>query len=155
MLILAATWRHEQPPTADDALLADPLLARYVRGWGRPDDVGVIAEGDDGQAVGAVWYRCFSADEPAFGFVYPTTPELSIAVEPGERGAGIGGALLGRIIDEARLRGVHQLSLSVEPDNSARRLYTRFGFVPTSDPRATGEQDADGSVTMVLSLGDG
>jgi len=154
MLTLAATWRDAHPRVANETLLADQLLARYVVGWPRPGDVGVVAEGDEGRAVGAVWYRTFSADEPGFGFVSPMTPELSVAVEPDARGAGIGGALLERIIDEARVRGVHQLSLSVEPDNPAIRLYERRGFTPVSATGSSEAAEAGESVTMGLSLVD-
>ncbi len=146
MLALAATWRESATPVATTAVLADPLLARYVSGWQRPDDAGVIAEDANGGAVGAAWYRYFSVDEPGFGFVAPTTPEVSIAVVPGLRGAGIGESLLRGLITVAQTSGVRQLSLSVEQDNPARRLYDRMGFISVGS--------GEGAVTMVLALAD-
>jgi ribosomal protein S18 acetylase RimI-like enzyme len=44
------------------------------------------------------------------------------------RGRGIGGALLTALCDAARREGAPALSLSVELDNPARRLYERLGF---------------------------
>jgi ribosomal protein S18 acetylase RimI-like enzyme len=146
MLALAATWRESATPVATAAVLADPLLARYVTGWQRHDDAGVIAEDATGGAVGAAWYRYFSVDEPGFGFVAPTTPEVSIAVVPGLRGVGIGESLLQGLITVAQTSGVRQLSLSVEHDNPARRLYDRMGF--------TAVGSGEGAVTMVLALAD-
>jgi len=143
-LALAATWRVGTPPVPASELVADPLLARYVTAWPRPGDAGVIAEDDNGGAVGAAWYRSFTVDEPGFGFVAPTTPEVSIAVVPGRRGLGIGERLLQGLIDMAQARGVRQLSLSVERDNPARCLYARMGFTPVAGGEAT--------LTMVLGL---
>jgi ribosomal protein S18 acetylase RimI-like enzyme len=144
MLVLAATWRAEAAPFPAREVLTDPLVARYVTHWPRSDDTGVIAEGASGRPVGAAWYRYFGVDEPGFGFVAPTTPELSIAVVPDLRGVGIGESLLQGLINVARSRGVRQLSLSVEPDNPAKRLYARMGFTPVGG--------GEGAVTMVLGL---
>ena len=54
-----------------------------------------------------------------------TIPELTIAVRPGERGRGIGSALLTALLDEARARELPALSLSVSERNPALRLYER------------------------------
>ena len=53
--------------------------------------------------------------------------------------------LLRALIDEARRSGLAALSLSVERENAAVRLYERLGFV-TIGPTA-------GSLAMVLKLG--
>jgi ribosomal protein S18 acetylase RimI-like enzyme len=56
------------------------------------------------------------------------TPEITIAVREDRRGRGIGGALLDELITQAGERRVPALSLSVEPDNPALRLYERASF---------------------------
>jgi ribosomal protein S18 acetylase RimI-like enzyme len=43
-----------------------------------------------------VWSRCFTRDEPGYGFIDESIPELSIAVATDARGRGIGTALLMR-----------------------------------------------------------
>jgi GNAT superfamily N-acetyltransferase len=121
MLRHAYYWRWGSPE--DD----DVPAARYVEGWGRPGDAAVIAL-DEGFPVGAAWYRIFRRGAPGYGFVDESTPELSIAVVPSRRGRGIGDELLHALIDRARLEGYTTLSLSVEPDNPALKLYQRFGF---------------------------
>jgi ribosomal protein S18 acetylase RimI-like enzyme len=100
---------------------------RYVNAWGRPGDAGVVAL-DEGFPVGAAWYRLFRADEPGYGFVDESTPELAVAVVPSRRGRGFGEELLVALVALARADGHHALSLAVEHDNPALRLYERFGF---------------------------
>ncbi len=118
MLRHALYWRDRVPGS---------LTSRYVRGWGRPEDTAVIAL-EGGFAVGAAWYRLFSAEEPGYGFVDESTPELAIAVVPSKRGHGIGEKLLTSLMDRARAAGYESLSLSVEPENPSRKLYERHGF---------------------------
>jgi ribosomal protein S18 acetylase RimI-like enzyme len=55
---------------------------------------------------------------------------IDIALLPEHRGAGIGSALLAELIAEAR-RAQKPLSIHVERDNPAQRLYRRLGFAPT------------------------
>lgn len=100
-----------------------PALARYVAGWGRPGDAGVLCA-DATHVLGAAWCRRFPANEPGYGFVDAATPELAVAVRPEHRGRGIGTALLERLIAAAG----PALSLSVDRDNPAARLYARMGF---------------------------
>jgi ribosomal protein S18 acetylase RimI-like enzyme len=114
-------WRWGAPETADVP------AARYVEGWGRPGDRGLIAL-DEGFPVGAAWYRLFTAERPGYGFLDAETPELTIAVVPSRRGRGLGEGLLSALLEHARADGFASISLSVEKDNPALHLYERFGF---------------------------
>jgi GNAT superfamily N-acetyltransferase len=127
-----------------DAALAMPHVRRYLTGWGRPGDAGVVAVSEDGQRLGAAWYRLFPVDEPGWGFVAAEVPELSIGVAGAARGTGVGGALLAALLELAWEQGHRALSLSVDRQNPARRLYERVGFrdAGISDP-------TDTSVTMI------
>ncbi len=134
----------EPRPTAAQTV-ADPRAGRYLREWGRPGDVAVIAEDDAGNGLGAAWYRRLPANQPGYGFVADDVPEIAIAVAPDQRGQGVGGELLAWLIETARASGERALSLSVSAQNPvARRLYERAGFV-----RAGGTDDHP---TMVLIL---
>jgi len=126
MLVAAAFWRPGAAVGSVQAVLERPELADYVLGWPRSGDLGVVAE--DGGPVGAAWLRFFPEDRPSYGFVDAATPELSIGVLPAQRGRGVGTSLLAALIKSARELGRPALSLSVEADNPARRLYERFGF---------------------------
>ena len=140
MLHHAYYWREGAPQ--------DPMegsVQRYVMSWGRPGDAAVIAYDDAGN-VGAAWYRLFKEREPGYGFVDEQTPELSIAVVPSRRGKGFGEELLAGLLAQAKRDGFEQISLSVEPDNPALRLYERHGF------RKVGE--AGGSWIMLARLND-
>jgi hypothetical protein len=44
MLVEAASWRSDRRKLKVSDAVADPSLARYVHGWGRRGDRGVIAE---------------------------------------------------------------------------------------------------------------
>jgi GNAT superfamily N-acetyltransferase len=138
----AASWRPGPRPPAE-AVLADPNVAHYVEGWGRRGDLGLIAE-DEEAPRGATWLRLFDESDPGFGFVAADVPELAIAVVAESRGRGVGTALLEAVPALARAAGHRAVSLSVESDNPALRLYERVGF------RRVGE--AGGAWTMLLEL---
>ena len=116
----------EPPPPRE--IVREPSISRYVSGWGRAGDEGVVAmDSETGVQAGAAWFRLFTTEEPGFGFVNPATPEISIAVAAGHRGRGLGTAMLNRLIAGAGGR-YGALSLSCDPANPAWRLYRRLGF---------------------------
>lgn len=125
----------------DDAELDRPPLMGYHVDFGRRHgDLGLVAlEGD--RPIGACWCRLFTADEPGFGWVADTIPELTVAVVADHRGRGLGTRLIEAVLRSARERDVELVSLSVDPDNPAVRLYERLGF------EHVGWQDT--SMTMV------
>jgi GNAT superfamily N-acetyltransferase len=129
MLYEAACWRPGGPKPPREEIFSGPELAHYVDGWGRPGDAAVIAlDPHDGAKVGAAWYRLMPPEDPGYGFVDAVTPEISIAVVPDRRGTGVGEALLGALMETARSEGFGALSLSVEEDNRAIKLYKRASF---------------------------
>jgi GNAT superfamily N-acetyltransferase len=139
----AAYWRGDDGLAVADAL-ATPHLRVYIEGWGRPGDVAVGARDSLGIVGGAAWFRLFTQADHGYGFVRDGVPEVGIGVQPGWRRRGVGRSLLLRLHTEARALGITQLSLSVEPDNPALRLYESLGYVCSSD--------AGGAATMVLDL---
>ncbi|NKY88463.1 GNAT family N-acetyltransferase [Nocardia veterana] len=124
-MLFEAAHAAEQNMTTPDELRALPELARYVEGWGRNGDLGIVG-GPDGGA-GAAWLRLFPADNPGYGYLDDAVPELAIGVAPRLRGTGLGTALLRRLLTEARER-YDAVSLSVRQSNPALRLYERLGF---------------------------
>jgi ribosomal protein S18 acetylase RimI-like enzyme len=132
MMYEAAAWNPDWPHEEVIEALSNPVLARYVDGWRRPGDAGVVAE-LEGEAIGAAWYRQFTADEPGYGFIDERTPELGLAVLPLYRRRGVGTALLDALIERAREDGYRALSLSVAVSNRSRLMYERAGFVKVSE----------------------
>jgi GNAT superfamily N-acetyltransferase len=126
MVAVAAAWRPAAGMLEIDEVMTNPKLAHYVTGWPRPGDLGVVAE--HREPVGAAWLRLFTVGDRSYGFVDVDVPEISIGVVEHWRGAGIGTRLLEVLIDLAVAQDVRALSLSVERDNPARRIYQRLGF---------------------------
>jgi ribosomal protein S18 acetylase RimI-like enzyme len=120
MLAIAADWRPGTTPRTVSDVIGDPDLAHYIRDWPIEGDVGVVAEAD--RLVGAAWWRFFPPDNRGYGFVDSAIPELSIGVVERTRGPGQGQLLLQALIEKGRELGLQALSLSVEPDNPAKRL---------------------------------
>jgi ribosomal protein S18 acetylase RimI-like enzyme len=125
MLGWAARWRLVE---LEDSAILDRSISLYVEGWGRPGDAGVIAENEQGSRIGAAWYRRFTQAEHGYGFIAPEVPEISIGVAPEHRSRGVGTALLKALVERAQREGMPALSLSVEEENPALRLYERLGF---------------------------
>ncbi|GAA4123982.1 GNAT family N-acetyltransferase [Knoellia locipacati] len=102
------------PPESRHALDVDGLRRAGVRMW--------VAR-DEARLVGTV----------ALAPLEVGHEELkSMRTDPVSRGRGVGGALLQHALDDARARGVGQVSLetgSMEFFASARSLYRRAGFV--------------------------
>jgi GNAT superfamily N-acetyltransferase len=129
MLVAALFWQERRRwygPALPLVLLL-PQVSMYHRGWGRPGDAGFVAE-EDGRPVGAVWYRLFTEEHHGDGYVDPETPELAAAVVDGSRGRGVGRRLFEAIHEHARAEGLRRISLSVDAENPARRLYASLGY---------------------------
>lgn len=141
VLAMAADWREETSRAAEETI-QQFAVERYVAGWPQPRDRGVVA--DEAGPVGAAWWRYFDEDDPGYGFVKAEIPEITLGVVPDARGQGVGTRLLLALIQEAQAQQVVALSVSVEADNPARRLYERCGFKVIEQGSA---------LTMVLLLG--
>lgn len=130
MLVEAANWRAGGARPRHEVLSSSHR--RYVVGWMRPSDAGVVAMTSFGDPVGAAWYRLLPPDDPGFGFVGTAVPELIIGVRPVWRAQGVGRMLLRALVQRAAESGHRRISLSVERDNFARGLYRSERFVVTS-----------------------
>lgn len=104
-------------------------LQLYVRGFGEsPHDHCLVAE-CDGKIVGAVWVRVMDD----YGHVDNQTPSLAISLYPDYRGQGIGTQLLHQMMELLRQQGYAQVSLSVQKENYALRMYQKAGFEIVED----------------------
>jgi GNAT superfamily N-acetyltransferase len=127
MLVEAANWRAGGArPRHED--LTSTEHRRYLAGWKRMSDDGLVATGEGDAPVGAAWYRVLPQNDPGFGFVAVAVPELIIGVHPLWRARGVGRELLREVVRLAGAQGHARISLSVERDNFARNLYRAEGF---------------------------
>jgi ribosomal protein S18 acetylase RimI-like enzyme len=142
-LYQAVAWDPERELLPFELTIEHPELARYHRGWGRPGDLGVVAE-SGGRVVGVALARLFTEEDHGHGYVDDETPELAVAVAESRRGDGLGTRLLNELAGAAREAGFARLSLSVDGENPALRLYERLGYRELA-------RDEDG-IRMLLDL---
>lgn len=127
MAVEAANWRPNAHRPRNE-VLSDPVYSGYVAGWPRPADRGVIAETDDGEAIGAAWYRQFNRGAPGQAFVGTGVPELIVGVRSIWRSQGVGRELIRELCRVARAEGLARIALSVDRENFAVGLYRSEGF---------------------------
>jgi ribosomal protein S18 acetylase RimI-like enzyme len=132
-----------QEPASRD-IINQPSISKYVENWGREGDMGYIAVNELGQSVGSITMRYFNKDNKGYGYVDDETPELGMAIRSEYRGRGIGAELLKTLLEQAKVKGINTISLSVDSNNSAMKLYKRFGF------KEAGMEGT--SITMILHL---
>jgi GNAT superfamily N-acetyltransferase len=124
-MMLVAGFPPDRPLPSDARSM--PHVRRFVEGWGRAGDVGVIALSETGRPLGAAWAR--QLDEPLLrDEAGASVAEVAIGVEDDARRAGTGSALLRALAREAATVGHRGLSLRVSPRNPAVRLYERAGY---------------------------
>jgi GNAT superfamily N-acetyltransferase len=120
-----------------------PDFRHYTRLVLERGDFGFVAE-RGGERTGVAWAQFLPANDPGYGFLDESTPEISLWVREDSRGKGVGRFLLERIQREATDRGIARLSLSVEGDNYAKQLYASMGF------RQVSGREEDGVMAWVL-----
>jgi GNAT superfamily N-acetyltransferase len=125
-MLFHASHSFEEPDVTPEDVRNNPDLIPYISGWRLGGMTGVIAEGPG--PLGAAWLRVLTeSDRGNPVYVDDATPELAIAVRPGHEGAGIGSALLERLLADTRV-SFPDIVLSARHGNPAVRLYERFGF---------------------------
>lgn len=125
-------WLHialwDPPPATlrPVEVLQSPGVRIYAEAWGRPSDVGVVAQ-VGGVDAGACWIRLLP---PGVGLasIDESTPQLGMALEPQFQRQGHGRPLMLATLAAAREAGFAQVSLTVHPDNPAQFMYERCGF---------------------------
>lgn len=111
----------EAPPKS---VITCPELQVYIADFGNIiHDKALVAE-VDGNIVGAIWARIMND----YGHIDEKTPSLAMSVIKSFRGMGIGTSLLTQMLSEEKSAGYSKLSLSVQKDNYAVRMYKKAGF---------------------------
>jgi len=130
MVVEAANWR-QGGTRPKHQVMTSAEHSRYLTGWMRPGDAGLVALDDHGEPIGAAWYRMLPRSDPGFGYVGTGVPELIVGVRPIWRAHGVGRSLVQGVCDHARAQGYARISLSVERGNFAATLYRSEGFAVT------------------------
>ncbi|NLM47606.1 MAG: GNAT family N-acetyltransferase [Epulopiscium sp.] len=109
------------------SIIHQPEIKIYIEDFGRPHDLCLVAELDQ-KVAGAVWTRVFSNKAKSYAYIDERTPELAISLYKEYRGQGIGTALMKKMLELLREKGYKQVSLSVQKDNYAFKMYKNLGF---------------------------
>lgn len=105
------------------SVIEQPEIALYINNFGSMEHDYCLVYEEENQLIGAAWIRMIDG----FGSLGPEIPELSMSVSPEYRGQGVGTDLLKRLIEN--LAGVHdKISLSVQKENYAAKMYQKLGF---------------------------
>lgn len=111
----------EPPPKS---VITCPELQVYIADFGNSKhDKALVAE-VGGNIVGAIWARIMND----YGHIDEKTPSLAMSVIKSYRGMGIGTSLLTQMLSAEKNAGYSKLSLSVQKDNYAVRMYKKEGF---------------------------
>ncbi|WP_274421761.1 GNAT family N-acetyltransferase [Blautia sp. XA-2221] len=111
-----------EPP--DRSVINCPELQEYIAEFGkRQHDKALVAEVQR-NVVGAVWVRVMND----YGHIDTDTPSLAVSVYREYRGQGIGTSLLNQLLAEEKAAGYSRISLSVQKNNYAVRMYQKAGF---------------------------
>ena len=111
----------EPPPKT---VIYSPELQVYIADFGKIDhDIALVAEVNQ-KIIGAVWVRIMND----YGHIDNTTPSLAMSVFKEYQGLGVGTALLEELIATLKSKGYSQVSLWVQKDNYAVKMYQKVGF---------------------------
>jgi ribosomal protein S18 acetylase RimI-like enzyme len=119
------TFAHLYRPEDLAAFLGQFTLDAWRSELGDPAFAFLVAEADGG-IVGYVKLGPLKLDvEPSGAAILLS----QLYVDPIHLGAGVGGALIDRAVEQSRRRGIAEMYLTVFVDNQrARRFYERYGF---------------------------
>ncbi len=129
-----AIYIPEGAEPAPREIVLMPELQRYYENWKREGDIGYIALLGN-ESVGAIWLRLFGDSDTGYGFIDNQIPELGMAVIPALRNQGIGSRLFDKLLGDDELLRFKAISLSVDKNNKAMRLYKRYGFKVFSESK--------------------
>ena len=111
----------DTPPVS---IINKPELQVYVSGFGSQEhDRALVAE-VEGKIVGAVWVRIMND----YGHVDDLTPSFAISLYKEYRGQGIGTEMMRKMLLVLKDCGYEQVSLSVQKENYAVKMYQKVGF---------------------------
>ena len=101
-----------------------PELQLFITNFGsNKSDICYVAESDN-TIIGAVWVRIMNT----YGHIDDETPSFAISLLKEYRNYGIGTKLMQTMLNELKMQGYPQASLSVQKENYAFRMYKKLGF---------------------------
>ena len=115
----------QKPPKS---IIRDQSVAHYYENWGKDIyDIALVIE-INSELIGAIWGRKFLIKDKGYGFFDEESPEISMAIKNEYRSKGLGTKLIEEVIMIYKIQGIKALSLSVDKQNLAYKLYIKQGF---------------------------
>lgn len=143
-IVYQAIYVSPDQPAPSRDILSGADLRKYYVNWGRKGDFGlVLVHHPSEQPVGGAFVRYYPRDKAGYGFVSEKIPELNIALLPDHRGKGNGSRLLTDLLIQLKKKGYPGVSLSVDRQNPAMKLYEKSGFIVVKE---------EGNPTMLLNF---
>lgn len=110
------------PPSKD--IIKSPDLQVYIQNFGKERaDIGMIVEINN-KIIGAAWARIMDDH----GHINDDIPSLAISILKEYRNQGIGTQLLKELLHLLKLRSFSKVSLAVQKENYAVKMYKKLGF---------------------------
>lgn len=122
-----AIFQKDNTSPLPKEIINKPELNIFIKDFGKPDDYCLVAEIDN-KIIGAVWSRILSGEIKGYGNIDSTTSELAISIYKQYRNKGIGTELMKGILKLLKEKGYKKVSLSVQKDNYAVKMYKAVGF---------------------------
>lgn len=125
--IFIPEWFKEEIPR--NIIYDDPKIYAAIDSFGeKPDDYALVAEMDD-TIVGVVWVGI----RKEYGHIDDETPSFSISLLKEYRQQGIGTELMKCMLDFLKKKGYKKVSLGVNKENYAVKMYEKVGFKVVGD----------------------
>lgn len=106
------------------SIIEQPELKLYYEGFGNGEADYCLSAEDNGRIIGAVWSRIMND----YGHVDDSAPSLAISLYKEYRGQGTGTELLREMLKLLKEKGYEKVSLAVQKENYAVRMYRNAGF---------------------------
>ena len=132
-LLYEAIFQPEGAKPLPRDIIKKPEINNYIKDFGKKKgDFCIFAKFYE-ETVGAAWIRILDGEIKGYGNIDSETPELAIAVFKKYRNLGIGTGLMLQLIEMIANKTYKQLSLSVQKENYAVKMYQKLGFEIVSE----------------------
>lgn len=119
-----AIFQRDEANLAPRTIIEKPELQVYIKDFGKEKDDYCLCAEVDKKIIGAVWVRNIRG----YGGIDDITPELAISLYRDFRGYGIGTTMMKEILGYLKNAGYSKMSLSVQKDNYAVKMYLSLEF---------------------------
>lgn len=99
-------------------------LQVYIKNFGNSKDDNCLVAEYNNKIIGACWTRIMND----YGHIDDETPSFAISLYEEYRGKGIGTELMLKMLDLLKQKGYKQVSLAVQKENYAVKMYKKVGF---------------------------